>query len=466
MARAGVIDVGRLVDEQKLSLANAKLLLLSLLAVITDGYDLQAAAYVAPELVRGWHVQRAALGPMFSAGLVGLLFGAPLFGALGDRFGRKKALVAGCFVYGLFSLAAAAAQSVDQLMALRFLTGLGLGGLLPNVVALNTEFAPKRLRAAFVIIVFFGMPLGGALPGPIAAHLVPLFGWPVIFLIGGAAPLLIGVLLLWVMPESIKYLLLHAHRRDEALRVLRRLRPDVAFDADARFVLPGGTVRPGVSPTELFSGGLALLTPLLWLAFACNLMANFMVNSWMPLLLQGAGFSLAAASYTTTMLFVGGMAGGGVMIFLVDRWGALPAACLFLCGIPLAAGLGWTGTPAALAAVAFGFGFCIVGIQNGLNAISGMIYPTACRSKGAGWAFAAGRCGAILGPMIGGLLVARHASPQQFFLAPAIAMGVGALASLALLQLCWRRFQGAAIDEVAAGAAGTAPSAARLSPER
>ncbi|MGO8920447.1 MAG: MFS transporter [Stellaceae bacterium] len=465
MATGEVIDVGRLVDEQTLGLANAKLLLLSLLAVVSDGYDLQAAAYVGPELVKAWHIGRASLGPMFSAGLVGLLFGAPIFGFLGDRFGRKKALVAGCFVYGLFSLAAMAAQSVDQLMALRLLTGLGLGGLLPNVVALNTEFAPRRLRAAFVIIVFFGMPLGGALPGPIAAHLVPRFGWPVIFLIGGVAPLLIGLPLLRVLPESIKYLLQHEHRRAEALRLLRRLRPDISIADDARLALPGDAARPGASPAQLLSGGLALLTPLLWLAFACNLMANFIVNSWMPTLLQGAGFSVAAASYTTTMLFIGGMAGGAVMIFLVDRWGALPAACLFLCGAPLAAGLGWAGAaPATLSLVAFGFGFCIVGIQNGLNAISGLLYPTACRAKGAGWAFAAGRCGAILGPMLGGALVGRQVSLQQFFLAPAIAMGIGAVASLALLRLCWSRFRGTAIDEVAGAPAPI--RAASFSPER
>ena len=127
MTERGIIDVGRLVDEQRLSWMNVLLLLLSLLAVITDGYDLQAAAYVGPELVKTWHVERAALGPMFSAGLAGLLFGAPLLGYLGDRFGRKRALVAGCFVYGFFSLAAMAAQSIDQLIALRFLTGLGLG---------------------------------------------------------------------------------------------------------------------------------------------------------------------------------------------------------------------------------------------------------------------------------------------------------------------------------------------------
>lgn len=468
MAEHEVIDVGRLVDEQRFGRESVLLLLLSLLAVVSDGYDLQAVAYVGPELVKAWHIDRAALGPMFSAGLVGLLFGAPTFGYLGDRIGRKKALVAGCFIYGVFSLAAVAARSIDQLIALRFLTGLGLGGLLPNVVALNTELAPKRMRAAFVIIVFFGMPLGGALPGPIAAQLVPRFGWPVIFLVGGLAPLLLGLFLLRLMPESIKYLLLHDRHRAEAIRLLRRLRPDVAIPQDARLAVPAAAARPGASPAELFAGGLALMTPLLWLAFASNLMANFMVNSWLPTLLQGAGFSVAAAAYITTLLFVGGMAGGTVMIFLVDRWGMLPAACLFLCGVPLAAGLGFAGSaPAALALLSLGLGFCIVGIQNGLNAISGMLYPTACRAKGAGWAFAAGRCGAVLGPMIGGALVARHASPPQFFLAPAIAMAVGGLASLALLRLCRQRFGGLAIGEPAADEAPPTPRlAASLRPER
>jgi AAHS family 4-hydroxybenzoate transporter-like MFS transporter len=454
MTEDAVIDAGRLVDEQRFNPLAARLLLLSLLAVVSDGYDLQAAAYVGPELVKAWHIERAALGPMFSAGLVGLLFGAPIFGYLGDRFGRKRALVAGCFVYGVFTLAAMAARSIDQLIALRFLTGLGLGGLLPNVVALNTELAPRRMRAAFVIIVFFGMPLGGALPGPIAAELMPRFGWPVIFLVGGLAPLLIGVFLLRLMPESIKYLLLHEHRRADALGLLRRLRPEIAIPEEARFAVPAATARTGASPKELFSGGLALMTPLLWLAFACNLMANFIVNSWLPTLLQEGGFSVASAAYITTLLFVGGMAGGGVMVFLVDRWGVLPAAGLFLCGVPLAAGLGFAGSaPAALSLLSLGLGFCIVGIQNGLNAISGMLYPTPCRAKGAGWAFAAGRCGAVLGPMIGAALVARHASLPQFFLAPAIAMAVGAAASLALLRLCRRRFGGAPIGDAASGVA-------------
>jgi len=184
-----VFDITRFIDTRKMNWVNAKIAIFCFFVVLFDGYDIGAVSYAGPSLVKEWGLTNMiALGTAFSAGLFGILFGSLMFGWIGDRYGRNKAIVYSLLVMGVFSLATMAAGSLTQLIALRFLTGLGLGGLLPNPIALNAEFAPKRHRATMIIVSFCGITLGGAVPGPVAAWLVPNYGWEILFFIGGVAP--------------------------------------------------------------------------------------------------------------------------------------------------------------------------------------------------------------------------------------------------------------------------------------
>src|SRR3954454_12699336 len=204
-----VVQVSRLLDERGLSSFQIKLLIWSFFIVLIDGYDIAAIAFAAPHLVRSWGVAPGALGPVFSASLVGILLGSALFGFVGDRFGRKAALIGSNLLFGVFTLTAAYSANLDQMFWLRLLAGLGIGGVIPNVVAINAESAPRRLRATLAIIAVGCVPLGGAIPGVITAVFVPTYGWPILFQVGGIVPLVIGVAAIFALPESIKYMALH-----------------------------------------------------------------------------------------------------------------------------------------------------------------------------------------------------------------------------------------------------------------
>jgi AAHS family 4-hydroxybenzoate transporter-like MFS transporter len=451
MAESGTIDIGRLVDEQKIGWFNVALLVLSFLAIMGDGYDILALAFAAPDIVKSWHVDRAAFGPVFSASLFGILFGAPILGYVGDRFGRKKAIVIGCLVYGVFTLASMGATSLTQLAILRFLTGLGLGGLMPNTIALNAEFAPKRLRGTLVIIMFTGITLGGAIPGWIASSLLPTYGWQSLFFVGGVGPIIIAIILALVMPESIKFLVYQPHRRAELVRLAGILKPGFTAAPDARFTIAGEEKKPPFTIGLLFKGGLSVITPLLWLLFAINLMAFYFLNSWMPIVFQGAGLSPENAALTLSMFQVGGTVGGLLLSVLIDRFGMIAVFVLFVLSCPIVAVMGTPGLAVGqLIAVVTAAGFCVLGLQFGINAISGLIYPTAFRSNGSGWAFAIGRFGSIVGPILGGILIGMHLPAQQLFYFPAIMLAVGAVAAFVLMRLCVARFRGYHLDDKAA----------------
>src|ERR1700742_1212627 len=210
------IDIGDIIDAQTLRVFNIKLLVWSFLMVMADGYDFSAAGFAAPSLIKAWHIQNlAALGPVFSASLVGIALGAPLLGYVADRIGRKTTLITGAVIFGVLTLAATQASGVMPFLILRVLAGIGLGGVMPISIALNTEYAPRRLRATLVTLMFCGFSVGVGLPGFVAAWLVPSYGWQAIFLIGGLFPLVIAACVAFTLPESAKYLVVQGNRDEE-----------------------------------------------------------------------------------------------------------------------------------------------------------------------------------------------------------------------------------------------------------
>jgi len=452
------IDVAQLIDERPLASFHIWLVAFAFAIIISDGYDITAIAFAAPELLKQWAItDRSALGPVFSASLVGILVGSPFFGFVGDRYGRKAASIASLAVFGIFTLAAARAGSLDQMLWLRGFAGIGLGGLMPNMIALTGEFAPRRFRATLIIVMFCGVTLGGAIPAAISVWLVPSHGWQSIFVIGGLMPLVLAVCAWLWLPESVKYLVVK-ERRDEAVRILRMVAPDADIGPQTVLVPPAETRYAGFNPKHLFSEGLALITPLLWLCFAINLMGFYFLISWMPTLLIGQKLlAQSDAAIATSLVQIGGTIGGFVLCRPMERRGFWPVALLFAGAVPFVALIGYAASTSTwlLMVVVFIAGFCILGLQFGLNAASAMIYPTSVRSNGSGWAFGVGRFGSILGPIFGGKLIALKLSVTTLFLIAAIPFVVGTIACIALAMLYAASFKGAGLGErgTAAGAA-------------
>jgi len=444
-----VLSIDELVDGQKIRSFNINLLIWSFLAMLADGYDIGALSFAVPQLQTLWQLRPGAFGPALSASLFGILFGAPALGYLGDRAGRKTAIIVGSLIYGLSTLAVIWSHDLTQLTALRFITGIGLGGIMPNTIALNAELAPQRLRATLVVLMFTGITLGSSAPGFIAASLVPRHGWTVLFLVGGLVPLGVAACLAAALPESIKYLSLVPGRRDALLRLARRMRPDLRIADDVQLAVTNVPAQAPRGAGQIFSGDLAVITPLLWLCFATALMANFFLNSWLPILFQSGGLQPAQAAIAASLYHVGGTVGGLLISVLLDRFGFVVIAALFVIAAPAIAAIGMSGmvyaTIAPLATVA---GFTVLGAQFGNNAAAGLLYPTAFRSKGVGWALGVGRFGSIVGPLVGARLIDLHLPMRELFAAAAVPMIVGALAALALVRLCYARLGGLRLSDV------------------
>jgi AAHS family 4-hydroxybenzoate transporter-like MFS transporter len=455
------IDVTKLVDEQQVGRFTIQLVIVSFIIILTDGFDLLAASYSAPALIAAWHVPRTELGPMFSASPFGMILGSPLLGLLGDKFGRRRVVIFGTVLYGTFTLLCATATSIPELIVLRFITGIGLGGMLPNITALNAEFAPKRLRATLVVIMFMGVTAGAALPAlVVAAH--PSYVWQDLFIVGGVVPLALSVVLYFILPESIKYLSLKATKETQNRigAIVRRVRPDLTLSPDTVFVTPEARQSGKVPMMELFKGGLLGITPLLWLLFVVNLTANYFLYSWMPILFRSEGFTSSQAALTTACYYVGGMIGGLTVSRFIDRRGLIPVAVFFVAGCFLVGCIGIPGAPhTAVAGFVLLSGFCVLGVQLGLDAAAGLIYPTRIRATGAGWAYGIGRIGGIIGPMLGAWLISMKLTTSQLFLAPAVPLSIGAIGCFVLVYLCRQRFGGDQLNDLALSEQ-TAPAAA------
>ncbi|MCC7463729.1 MAG: MFS transporter [Gammaproteobacteria bacterium] len=450
------LAIGPLVDGQRFGRFGLELLLLSFLAMFADGYDIAVMGFAAPELVRAWELAPARFAPVLTASLVGILCGAPILGWIGDRRGRRGAILMSLLVVGGTTLAIAAATSLAQIIVLRFLAGIGIGGLMPNAIALNSELAPRSRRATLVVLMFTGITVGGGAPGLVAAGLLPRYGWPVLFWVGGLVPLLAALLLYLRLPESVKFLARQPGREAQLRRLIARMRPDVIVPAAARFILTEPAMAGGDGARVLLRGAFALITPLLWLCFATALMTNYFLNGWLPLIFEQVGMSPPAAALASTLYHLGAAVGGILVSLLLDRLGFRAIAGLYALAVLAVAAIGWPGlSHAAITGCAALAGLSVLGAQFGNNAAAGLLYPPRVKSRGVGWALAVGRVGSIAGPLLGGLMLALGLPLQQLFLLASLPMVVGVVAALVLVRACHRRFGSHRIDDaLEAGTAG------------
>jgi len=436
MAEQPVVQVSRLLDERGLSSFQITLMVWSILLALIDGYDIAAIAVAAPHLVRDWHLaNRGALGPVLSASLIGILFGSALFGWIGDRYGRKVALISSNLLFGIFTWIAAYSTNLEQMFWLRLIAGLGIGGVIPNVVAINAESAPRRLRATLALVTVGCVPLGGAFPGLVADFFVPTHGWQILFTIGGVVPIVIALAAIFWLPESIKYMALHESQRARMVRLLGIIRPDLRVPANARFVIEDEKQFPGFNPVYLFRDGLALITPLLWLLFALNLMGFYFLLSWTPTLLVAAKLPLSTAGLAISSLQVGGTVGALLLARWFERQQFLAISIVFLISVPVVASIGYAGITSVTAVLIMTFlaGFCVLGVQTGINVAGALIYPTSLRANGSGWELGLGRIGSIVGPLVGALFV--NMPVQHLYMWSSLPFLAGAVVCFAIHRL-------------------------------
>jgi AAHS family 4-hydroxybenzoate transporter-like MFS transporter len=440
MNKAHTIDIGTAIETQSGSWFSRLILILCCAAMMIEGYDVQVLAYAAPAIIRDWKIEHAYFGPVFGAALFGYMLGATLLSGVSDKIGRKKVIVLGNIFFGLLTVASAFAPTINVLLVLRFLAGLGLGCSIPSAIALAVEYAQEQHRSFRVSILFVGYTLGAALGGILTAALIVNFGWQSAFFFGGFASLTLAVVLLFMLPESARFLAVMGGRDREIAAIMRKLRPDFGIDASTRFTLAEHKAERGMRVKHLFLEGRALITSLLWIAFITSLMGHHFLTSWLPTVLNTNGVPLAHAVVAGSLIQGGGALGSLIVGRLLDRVGMIAIVMAFIISIPFVVLIGAFAMPEyLLMTVVFISGMCLLGGQIGLNALAGTIYPTFVRSTGAGWALGIGRIGSILGPVVGGVLIGMKLSMPALFVCAAIPAACCAVAVFILRKAAFAR---------------------------
>jgi len=436
-----VVDVGAIIEQQTIGGFAANLMGCVFAAMLFAGFDFAGISFVVPYLVKEWHVPPSAFGSAFGIGLFGMMLGSLFFGYVGDRIGRKSTLILGCWLYGVFTLASAWADSLTVLAIERFIAGVGFYAVIPNGIVLVSEFAPRRLKATWAVIAFIGFSVGTAIAGFVAAAIIPAYGWSSLFVIGGIGPLMVSLFIMPLLPESVRFLALQEERRSRLAKVVAAMRPGTIVAADSQFFLRQEAGQDtAFTPRLLFAGPLKFMTPLAWLFYIFNSMAVFFMTSWLPVLIQSLGLSATHAALTTGVFGAGGIAGGLSAGWLIDRYGMVLIAVIPTFGAAVSALLGYSTSEIALMITAFLAGFFVVGTQNAIMTVTPTIYPTAYRAKGQGAAVAIAKIGAIAGPMIGGALLAAHVPTAELFFAVGLTVLVGAALAYPFALLYLRTF--------------------------
>jgi len=430
---AATLSLPAFVDQRRIGGFQWGVIALCALVMFLDGFNTQAISYMAPAIAKEWHLGRAALGPIFSSALVGLMIGYLALSPLSDRFGHRPTIIAATALFALATLASAFVRDVNQLMTLRLVTGLGLGAAAPSAVALTGEYSPKRLRATFVLIIYCGFSLGFVVAGLAAGAMLASWGWRALFLAGAVAPLLLLPALVLALPESLAFLIRRGAEPKRIQALFRRMDPSLPAAPAAAFGLEQASAGRG-SLAALFVGGMGLGTLLLWLVFAVNLGEFYALQSWLPTILAGLKYPPSVVVAATTLTTVGGIVAAVVTGPCMDRLGAYgTVAALYLLGAVFlaATGAGLHAGFLVLMAVNFLSGCCISGGQKSVIALAAVFYPAPVRSTGVGWALGVGRIGGIVSPLLLGRALDGGTPPSTAFYVMAVPMLAGA-------ALIWR----------------------------
>ncbi|MBK3774148.1 MFS transporter [Azospirillum aestuarii] len=431
MPTARSVDVQAFLNEHPFSRYQWLVFALCFFIVLLDGFDTAAIGYIAPSLTTEWGIARPALAPVLSAALFGLAFGALSAGPLADRFGRKAILIGSVLVIGTACLASAFSGNLDQLVMLRFVTGLGLGAAMPNAVTLMSEYCPEGRRAMVTNAMFCGFPLGAAFGGFLAAWMIPLWGWRSVLVLGGIAPLVLAAVLLVLLPESVRYMVAHNHPVERIRAVLRRISETAA--GAAGFVMtekaPATKARNGIA--VVLSRGYLVGSVMLWIAYFMGLVIFYALINWMPILFKDAGLAPRDAALIAALFPLGGV-GAILSGWLMDRFNAnriIAFGFVLTYGAVYAIGQ-VAGNVGLLVVTVFAAGTIMNTAQTSLPALAASFYPTHGRATGVAWMLGLGRFGGIGGSFLVAELARRQLDFTSIFTIVAIP---GLVAALALL---------------------------------
>lgn len=397
------MDFESFIDAAPLSRFQWQAIAICLTIGLLDGLDIQLIGVAAPALAQDWGLQPKDLGPVFMAAPAGMIVGALGLGPLADRFGRKWLIITATFLFGLLTLATARVTSLPELTLLRFITGIGLGGVLPNLIALVNEYSPKRRRGTITAVAFCGLPLGSMLGGLLARWAIPSFGWPSLFYVGGTIPLIIAAAAIFWLPESIRYLMLDAVNQPAVAKLLKRIAPNQALSAEIGSGV-AASLQHKSSPLDLFGPQRTATTLLLIMSIGMNMFMLYFFLNWIPTLMHIAGMTAANALWSSVLINLGGTLGAFSWGVLMDKFGNFRA--MSFAGVAAAAAILLVGfgneSKSVLLPALFVTGFCVLGAQIGAYSLIASVYPTKIRSTGVGTVLGIGRLGSVIGPMAGG----------------------------------------------------------------
>ncbi|AIO35415.1 sugar (and other) transporter family protein [Burkholderia cenocepacia] len=431
------IDVGALIDTWGIKAWQIGIIAICMVVTLLDGFDQFSLGFVAPAIKSEWQLSPQQLSYLFTASLLASVAGV-LGGPLADRVGRRWLVIGSTASFGLFTLLSCTATSAEQFFAWRMLTGLGLGAAVPNTIALCAEISPKRVRSTVVVLLICAVPFGAALAGFASSQLQGHYGWRSLYIVGGVFPLLAALLLIGVLPESIRMLALRGTSGAQ-LRIratLRKINAHWNPPDTIRFYVPEeGLSRNPVA--SLFEAGRASGTVALWLVMAMNLLEITFLGVWLPSLILRAGLDGAVPSHVTSVMLVGATIGSVLVGRIVDRFGTFSILVpIHLAGAAAVASMGLAmGNIEAMYCAAFMIGLFVNGGQGGADGMVTAFYPTSIRSTGISWALGAGRLASIGGPLLGGLMLSAGLSTQAIFMLAGIPVIVSALT----IQQMWRR---------------------------
>jgi AAHS family 4-hydroxybenzoate transporter-like MFS transporter len=429
------INISEVIDDSKMGAFHFGVSVLCGLCVMIDGFDVQALGYAAPAPIKDWRIAGSALGPVFSAALFGVLIGSLAFSVVADKVGRRPMLIVATLFFSIMTFWAGRVNTINELLLVRFIAGMGLGGIMPNALALIGEYTPSRSRASMTVAIANAFNIGAALGGFVAAWLIPSFGWRSVFYFGGVVPLTIAILMIFFLPESLQLMVLRGHNRNKIARWLKRVDAAASTGNDVEYVAREEK-KEGVPVLHLFSGGRAAVTISLWVIFFLNLLNLYLLASWLPTVVSASGYSTGTAVLVGTTLQAGGAIAGFALAVIIARFGLIPSLAVgFGIAAICIAMIGQPGIPlSALLTVVFLAGWGVPGGQNLLNALATSYYPTYLRSTGVGWCLGIGRMGAVVGPLFAGEMMRRQLPNQQLF------MVAGSLALIATIATICLRF--------------------------
>ena len=424
-----VVDVSQIIERQKLSGFLIGLVLISWLITFFDGLDSNIISFASPYFGSEYHLTKVELGNIFAMGLLGTLFGGFIFGYLGDKIGRRPAILLAAGSFGVLTMTFSFANSYWSLFALRLLNGIPLGGMLPLSWALNIEYAPKKYRATIVTLIMMGYSLGTALGGPIANKLIPLFGWKSLFIFGGVAALVSTVILVVLLPESIRFLASTGGAVEKIRTILKRVAPEEKIPEQVTFVVAdeAGHSRT-FKPALLFKGELSRITPLIWMAYIASSFAVFFIVNWTPLVFESLKYNRADAATAATLNSLFGAVGGVLLMRFTDKRGAIaitvmPVITFILLLVAAFVDMSKTNF-LFFEAMTGGF---LIGGHFGMHSICGLFYPSSYRANGAAWATSVAKIGSVTGPLVGGWVLSTNLPVRHIFAVLAVCPAIFAV---------------------------------------